>query len=61
VRGGESTLLTPEAARSFLEEVASARLVEIADAGHHVLVDQPERLLAAVESFLGDLAATTRT
>lgn len=61
VRGGESTLLTPEAAQSFVEEVSSARLVEIADAGHHVLVDQPERLLAAVERFLADLPPSART
>ncbi len=54
VRGSESTLLTAEAARDFLAEVPSARLVEIPEAGHHVLVDQPERLLAAIESFLAD-------
>jgi hypothetical protein len=35
--------------------VATARIVEIADAGHHVLIDQPERLLVAVESFLAGL------
>lgn len=61
VRGSESTLLTSEAARSFLAEVKSARLVEIADAGHHVLVDQPERLLAALETFLDDLPAPSPT
>lgn len=55
VRGSESTLLTTEAALAFTGEVATARLVEIADAGHHVLVDQPERLLVAVESFLAGL------
>ncbi len=56
VRGSESTLLTPEAARSFADEVKQARLVEVPDAGHHVLVDQPERLLVCIEDFLAGSA-----
>lgn len=52
VRGAESALLTREAAQSFVAEVAGARLVEIPESGHHVLVDQPERLCAAVADFL---------
>jgi pimeloyl-ACP methyl ester carboxylesterase len=55
VRGSESTLLTAEAALAFAGEVPTAHLVEIADAGHHVLVDQPERLLVAIERFLAGL------
>jgi pimeloyl-ACP methyl ester carboxylesterase len=68
VRGAESTLLTPEAVREFLAEVPSARGIEIAESGHHVLVDQPEQLLAAIERFLetavgpvGGVGAPTRS
>ena len=61
VRGSESTLLTPEAARSFVDEVANARLVEIPDAGHHVLVDQPERLLGCLGDFLAGLEQGSAT
>ena len=55
VRGGESTLLTRDAALAFASEVTTARLVEIAEAGHHVMVDQPERLLAEVSTFVATL------
>ncbi|MEZ4282367.1 MAG: alpha/beta hydrolase [Myxococcota bacterium] len=54
VRGSESTLLTPEAARDFASEVKDARLVEIPEAGHHVLVDQPGRLLACIQAFIAE-------
>lgn len=59
VRGSESALLTPEAATTFVEALvgARARWIEIPDAGHHVLVDQPERLREAIERFLEDLPA----
>lgn len=52
VRGSESTLLTPSAAEAFVAEVPSTRFLEIPDSGHHVLVDQPDRLLAAIGDFL---------
>lgn len=52
VRGAESALLTPEAARAFVAEVARARLVEVPDSGHHVLVERPERLCEAIDDFL---------
>jgi pimeloyl-ACP methyl ester carboxylesterase len=51
VRGGESTLLSNEAAVEFVGQLALGRLVEIPDAGHHVLLDQPERLLTTLEDF----------
>ncbi|MFO0689334.1 MAG: alpha/beta hydrolase [Myxococcota bacterium] len=61
VRGGESTLLTREAAEAFVRSLTGARIparwVEIPEAGHHVLVDQPERLLAVLEAFLETLPA----
>lgn len=59
VRGGESALLTREAATAFVGALtrARARWIEIPDAGHHVMIDQPERLKAALERFLTDLPA----
>jgi pimeloyl-ACP methyl ester carboxylesterase len=35
------------------DALPGAALVEIADAGHDVHLDQPERWRAAVEGFLG--------
>jgi len=55
VRGCESLLLTRDAALAFIDDAPTARLVEIADSGHHVLIDQPERLLATIESFFATL------
>lgn len=52
VRGAESTLLTAEAAAAFCASAPDASWIEIPDAGHQVLVDQPARLLAAIETFL---------
>ena len=31
------------------------RLVEIPDAGHHVMIDQPERLRLAIDDFLAEI------
>jgi len=56
VRGADSPLLTAEGAAALAADLPRGRLIEIADAGHHVIVDQPERWLAAVESFLAEVA-----
>jgi pimeloyl-ACP methyl ester carboxylesterase len=58
VRGGESTLLSNEAATKFVSEIRLGRLVEIADAGHHVLIDQPDRLLSVLEDFIETIEDT---
>jgi pimeloyl-ACP methyl ester carboxylesterase len=55
IRGGESGLLSTEAATSFASRLVSGRLIEIPGAGHHVLIDQPERLLDALEEFIDSL------
>jgi pimeloyl-ACP methyl ester carboxylesterase len=55
VRGGESTLLSAEAATEFVSQLVSGRLIEIPDAGHHVLIDPPDRLLDVLEDFIGHL------
>ena len=38
--------------RQAYQGLAQARLVRIDDSGHFVMIDQPQRFLAAVESFL---------
>lgn len=64
VRGGESTLLTREAAEAFVRSLTGApipaRWVEIPEAGHHVLVDQPERLQAVLKAFLETLPTAAK-
>jgi len=60
IRGGESPLLSRDAATEFISRLASGHLIEIPDAGHHVLIDQPERLLAALENFLEDVESSGR-
>lgn len=54
VRGADSPLLTAEGAAALAADLPRGRVIEIADAGHHVIVDQPERWLAAVEAFLDE-------
>jgi pimeloyl-ACP methyl ester carboxylesterase len=52
VRGADSPLLGSEAARDFVSQLPVARLVEIPDAGHHVLIDQPARLTQVLNDFI---------
>ena len=53
LRGKESTLLSPEAARRIADMAPNARLVEIPDAGHSIQSDAPEQFRDAVVEFLG--------
>ncbi|MFP6655919.1 MAG: alpha/beta hydrolase [Myxococcota bacterium] len=55
VRGEASPLLSSETARDFVSELPSAELIEIPGSGHHVLIDQPNRLFLVVETFLRSL------
>ena len=57
VRGAESALLSREAGEAFSRSVALGRFVEVPEAGHHVLIDQPDALLAHLENFLDSVAA----
>jgi pimeloyl-ACP methyl ester carboxylesterase len=54
IRGGESALLTAEAALEFSSQLPSCRFIEIAEAGHHILIDQPEALLSSLENFIDE-------
>ncbi len=57
VRGAESELLSRDAAIDFVAEIPDGRLVEIPDAGHHVLIDRPELLSTAIDAFHASIAS----
>jgi len=52
VRGSESTLLSAEGAREYAAQIPGAELLVVKGAGHHVHLDQPEVVRAALEGFL---------
>ena len=52
VRGAESSLMTAEGAAQLVRRIPRARLVELAEAGHHVHLDQPQACLEVLRSFL---------
>ena len=53
VRGGRSRLATPELMALALERApAGTQLLEVADADHHVMVDQPLAFVAALQGLL---------
>ncbi len=60
VRGGESRLLSIEAAREFVSQIAIGRLIEIPGAGHHVLIDEPARLSKALGDWIDELEGSGR-
>lgn len=60
IRGADSALLSAEAAREFTRRLRTCRFVEIPDAGHHVLIDQPEKLLAILEDFIAEAPENPR-
>lgn len=57
VRGEESQLLSAEGAAALRDELERGELVEIPGAGHHVLLDRPADLLAALLPWLAALRA----
>ncbi len=52
VRGADSPILTPEEARETAAAIPGCRLVEVPDARHDLLADNPRGLLGAVLPFL---------
>jgi pimeloyl-ACP methyl ester carboxylesterase len=52
VRGGESDILTPEAAQRLQEAIPHSRLTVVPGAGHSVMGDNPAGFAAAVHEFL---------
>jgi 3-oxoadipate enol-lactonase len=55
VLGSDHDYSTTEAKRAYVALLRDARLVEIRDSGHAAPSDQPEQVLAAMESFLDPL------
>lgn len=52
VRGGESDILTPEAAQRLQAAIPNSRLTVVPGAGHSVMGDNPAGFNAAVQEFL---------
>ena len=52
LRGEDSALLTREGALEIVSAIHDAQLVEIPGAGHHIHVDRPDLVLAAMLEFL---------
>ena len=59
VRGDESGILSAERAVEFVDELPDGRLEVVEGAGHHVQIDRPEAVIAAIERFLAELEATS--
>ena len=55
LRGVDSELVTPAIAEQMLEVNPRMTIVEIADAGHLIATEQPERTLAALREYLAEL------
>src|SRR5207253_1939872 len=54
VRGEASDILSPELAQRMVNEIPNCQLVEVADSGHSVPLDNPTGFIKAVEPFLRD-------
>jgi pimeloyl-ACP methyl ester carboxylesterase len=57
VRGGVSDLVTPEMAERVAAAVPDGRCVDIPEAGHMVVEDNPDGFNTAVMAFLAQVAA----
>lgn len=55
VKGAESDILSPEAARRLQEAIPGSELVTIPGAGHSVMGDNPAAFVAATRAFLARL------
>ena len=52
VRGVDSDILSPELAQRMLDTIPNCRLVEVADSGHAVPLENPSGFLEGVRGFL---------
>jgi len=52
VRGVASDVLSPELAQRMVQSIPDCHLVEVADSGHSVPLDNPRGFLDAVRGFL---------
>ncbi|UWM51077.1 alpha/beta hydrolase [Streptomyces carpaticus] len=58
--GGDDTVVTPDFGRAYAAAFPRAQFELIPDAGHQPLREQPEAVLAALDSFLAPQDRTTR-
>jgi esterase len=58
VRGGITDILTPETCNQMVELVSNSHWVEVPDAGHMVLEDNPDGFNAAALEFLKTVEAS---
>jgi pimeloyl-ACP methyl ester carboxylesterase len=58
VRGGESDVVTPEAAEAFAQALPQGRVATVPDAGHTVQGDNPRGLIEALRPFLAERTGT---
>ena len=59
LRGGVTDILTTETCEKMVREAPSSRWVEVPDAGHMVLEDNPEGFNGAVGEFLRGLGSAS--
>ena len=59
VVGLEDRLTPPKLSRFLAQQIPAARLVEAPEAGHMVMFEQDAVVVAAVQEFMGTLAAST--
>ena len=52
LRGEESPFLSRQGAESLAKQLSQARVVDVPNAGHHLHLDRPSRVLAEIEAFL---------
>ena len=55
VRGGDSNVLTADAAQRFVSALPNARLETVADCGHNVASQNTLGFLAAITPFLTEI------
>lgn len=52
VTGGDDVIISPRKGKLLKKQLPDARLVNIADAGHYVQVEQPSKVAREIEGFL---------
>jgi pimeloyl-ACP methyl ester carboxylesterase len=55
VVGALDELTPPRYARTLQERIPDAKLVEVADAGHNVMLERPQQVTRAIAAFLEGL------
>ncbi|HEX8447094.1 MAG TPA: alpha/beta hydrolase [Sphingomonas sp.] len=52
IRGARSTIVDPDTLAGLRADLPDARFVTVPDAGHHIMLDQPLALVAAIDALL---------